>query len=71
MKADRDMISMVQITLGRAIALQRKETDRQKRTRRKAFMFVALYSGPSNDETTILMPVDLVEQGDLHRPNLT
>ena len=61
----RHMTRMVRITLERAIALQQKETDRQKRARRKAFMFVALYSGQSNDETTILMPVDLVEPEDL------
>ena len=59
------MIHVVHITLGRAIALQRKETDREKRARRKAFMFPALYSGPSNDETTIFMPIDLVEPEDL------
>ena len=59
------MIPLVRITLGRAITLQQKESDREKRARRKAFMFPALYSGPSNDETTILMPVDLVEPEDL------
>ena len=59
------MTQMVRITLGRAIALQQKETDLVKRTRRKRFMYAVLYSGPSNDETTLFLPLDLVEPEDL------
>ena len=59
------MIHVVRITLERAIALQQKETDREKRARRKAFMFPALYSGLQSDVATLFLPLDLVEPEDL------
>ena len=59
------MTRMVRITLERAIALQQKETAPEKRTRRKAFMFPAMYSGLQSDAATLFLPLDLVEPEDL------